>query len=60
MIRIGRSLLAAALSFGVASMMAGSAWAANSASAGVLNIERPTLTAAGFDWRINGDRKSVV
>jgi hypothetical protein len=55
MIRIGRTLLAAAVGLGAAVMMAAPAEAANSVSAGVLTVERPTLMAAGFDWRINGD-----
>ncbi len=41
---------------GVAALIATSpANAANSVSAGVLTVERPTLTSAGFDWRITGD-----
>src|ERR1700691_1568921 len=45
------ALLAGALS------MAGAApaLAANSVSAGVFTVERPTLVSAGFDWRITGD-----
>ena len=30
-------------------------YAANSVSAGVFTVERPTLMSAGFDWRITGD-----
>lgn len=29
--------------------------AADAVKAGQLNIERPTLVSAGFDWRIDGD-----
>ena len=56
MIANGKSLLAAAFGLGGALLIAASpAWAANSVSAGVLNVERPTLNNAGFDWRITGD-----
>ena len=36
-------------------LVAAPAEAANSVSAGVLNVERPTLVSEGFDWRITGD-----
>src|SRR5665213_1635302 len=56
MIGNGKSLLAAAFGLGSALLaQAPPAWAANSVSAGVLNVERPTLNNAGFDWRITGD-----
>ena len=56
MIRIGKSLLSAAFGFGAAALVAATpALAANSVSAGVLTVERPTLISAGFDWRITGD-----
>ncbi|HWY63418.1 MAG TPA: hypothetical protein VNW15_16070 [Rhizomicrobium sp.] len=56
MIRIGKSLLAAAFGLFSAALAAVTpAMAANSVSAGVLTVERPTLISAGFDWRITGD-----
>ena len=51
MARTGGLLLAA---FGL-SLAATEAVAANSVSAGMLTVERPTLISAGFDWRISGD-----
>jgi hypothetical protein len=45
-----------AATFGLALLaLASPAMAANSVSAGVLTVERPTLVAAGFDWAITGD-----
>ena len=56
MTRIRKSLLAVALGLSAAVLATAlPAEAANSVSAGVLNVERPTLMAAGFDWRITGD-----
>jgi hypothetical protein len=51
MTNIGTTLLATVLGMTLATP----SLAANSVSAGVLTVERPTLISAGFDWRIHGD-----
>ena len=55
MTRITAPLPAATFALALLALAAGPATAANSVSAGVFTVERPTLISAGFDWRITGD-----